>query len=745
MKVMTLRRPLFCIFFVCSVLLGCQTDIREPEVSLEAYRTAPGFELQLVASEPLVDAPITIDFDNRGRIWVMEMRGFMPNVEGSGEDAPNGRIKILEDRDNDGVADYAKIFLDSLILPRAMSLVYGGLLYAEPPNLWFVEIDGDKPGKRTLVDSLYAPVGNVEHMPNGLLMNIDNWIYNSNSHFRYQRVNGEWKKEPTTYRGQWGISKDNWGRLYYNNNTTQLIGDYVLPNTIIRNPYFRPEEAVNRKLTEDQRVFPLHSTTVNRGYDTGILDEEGKLVNFTAACSPLIYRGGYFPSDFNQNAFVCEPAANLIKRNILTFEDTRTAGQRAYANEEFVASTDEGFRPVKVVDGPDGALYIVDMHRGVLQHRADITPYYEESIVSKKLDTIVGMGRILRVVYSAKSPSKPPRLEQASADELVKMLTSENGWTRDRAQQLLIDREAHSSAPDLETLALNAADEVAALHALHTLSGLNRLSFDFLHQVASTGTAMMKAHALVLMESFAGTDNVERMSALVDQLMVRHDGTVDLYIALSLDSWIDVSPETFLPRLLAVSERYPEKVIYQEAVVSSLNGFDNLTELNGNAAGTTFQELLATTVRNMENERKNPIYVRVSVPEQGRKKGFTMFRTLCASCHGFGGDGIANLAPPLKDSEYVTGPVERLALIILKGMEGPLHVNGRRYEMNAAMPAFEHNLTDQEIVDIIEYLRNAFFLKPQFTPREINAEVVGKLRAEYEGIVTEERLNQIFP
>src|SRR5690606_26949709 len=185
-------------------------------------------------------------------------------------------------------------------------------------------------------------------MPNGLLMNIDNWIYNSNSNFRYQRQGNQWKKEPTTYRGQWGIDKDNWGRLYYNNNTTQLIGDYVLPNLVMRNPYFEPQEAVNRILTEDQRVFPLHSTTVNRGYDDGILDEQGRLVNFTAACSPLVYKGDYFPAEFDQNVFVCEPAANLIKRNVLSFEAVRTTAKRAYEGEEFIASTDEAFRPVKL-------------------------------------------------------------------------------------------------------------------------------------------------------------------------------------------------------------------------------------------------------------------------------------------------------------------------------------------------------------------------------------------------------------
>lgn len=397
-----------CALLVCFVLTACKRDFREPVVSFDHYRIAEGFEMRLAASEPLIEAPVTMDFDNQGRMWVVEMRGFMPDVRGRGDEAPTGRITILEDLDEDGVADHARVFLDSLLLPRAIAHVYGGLLYVTPPNLWFVEIHNGAAGRRTLVDSAYAVGGNAEHQPNGLMMNIDNWIYNANSNFRYQLKDGKWIKEATSFRGQWGIAKDNWGRLYYNNNTTQLIGDYVLPNTIIRNPYLKPKAAINVKLLENQKVFPLHATTVNRGYDEGILDEKGRLVNFTAACSPLIYRGGHFPDSFDENAFVCEPAANLIKRNILTFEGVRTTAKQAYEDREFVASTDEAFRPVRLLDGPDGALYVVDMHRGVLQHRADITPYYEENVVAKKLDTILGMGRIIKIKYTKRPLQKVP-------------------------------------------------------------------------------------------------------------------------------------------------------------------------------------------------------------------------------------------------------------------------------------------------------------------------------------------------
>jgi hypothetical protein len=346
----------------------------QPKFSLENYKVEEGFELKLIASESLLKAPVSMDFDNKGRMWVVEMIGYMPNLEGIGEEIPNGRISILEDVNKDGVIDRSKVFLNKLVLPRGLAHVYGGLLYVDGPKLWFVEINNDKPGKKTLVDPVYAEGGNVEHSSNGLMMNIDNWIYNANYNFRYQLKNGKWVKEPTSNRGQWGITKDNFGRLYYNNNSTQLQGDFVLPNKVIRNRYFKPTIAENQRLTNN-KVFPIHQTSVNRGYQKGVLDEKGMLVDVTAACGPLVYRGGAFPETYNQNAFVCVPEANLIKRNILTFKSTQTAANQAVEKTEFIASTDEGFRPVNLFNGPDGAMYIVDMHRGIIQHKAYISQY----------------------------------------------------------------------------------------------------------------------------------------------------------------------------------------------------------------------------------------------------------------------------------------------------------------------------------------------------------------------------------
>ena len=167
-------------------------SVNKPQFSLADYQVEDGFSLKLIASESLLKAPVSMDFDNKGRIWVVEMIGYMPNLEGIGEEEPTGRISILEDLNKDGVADHAKVFLDKLVLPRALAHVYDGLLYVDGPKLWFVEIQNDKPGKKTLVDPVYAEGGNVEHSSNGLMMNIDNWIYNANYNFRYQLKNGKW-------------------------------------------------------------------------------------------------------------------------------------------------------------------------------------------------------------------------------------------------------------------------------------------------------------------------------------------------------------------------------------------------------------------------------------------------------------------------------------------------------------------------------------------------------------------------
>ncbi len=702
-----------------------------PAISFDQYTIADGFEIQLAAAEPLIEAPVAMDFDNQGRMWVVEMRGFMPNIAGTGEEVPNGRISIVEGFDRQGRARNAKVFLDSLVLPRAIALVYGGVLYAAPPNLWFVEINNDKPGKKVLVDSLYADeYSNPENQANGLLMNIDNWIYSAYSTTRYQLKDGKWIHEPTPFRGQFGITKDNAGRLSYSYNELQLAGDYVLPNASIGNRYIKPKETINKVFTTDQRVYPLHPTTVNRGYVKGILNKDSVLVKFTAACGPLIYRGDQFPAGYSENAFVCEPQANLVKRNILTFESLKTTAVQAWDDKEFIASTDEGFRPVNLLNGPDGAMYVVDMHRGVVQHKVSATPYYRNGIIGKQLDTLLNAGRILRVKYKNKELGRIPELNKASGTELVSLLKSPNGWIRDRAQQLLILKQQRSVVPELEQLAQSATDTIAAIHALHTLEGLGALPFELLGKVAASGAPMLSAHALVLLSQYDTTGYVEAMEKLAIDLSARNDTVIDLYLAASLGRWA-ASSETFLPLLAKLSRKYPESPVFQEAVISSLEGLEERFRTYALQPDTDeiIYALLDESGKNRREDKMHSIFVQRKIPIPGLQKGLVIFRSTCAGCHGPDGEGIQHVAPPLRGSEYVNGPNDRLGMLILNGLERPSATTGESRPFNGAMPKFRDIFSDEEIAGIIDYLHTSFVAAdptlsyglPRVRPEEIKA------------------------
>lgn len=723
-----------CIGFFYVTLLGialgmvsCSSSYDETSVAHIDYKIETGFELEVLAAEPLLRAPVAMSFDNSGRIWVVEMPGYMSNMEGFNEDQPNGSIKILEDLDKDGVMDHAKMFLDSLVLPRAISHVYGGLLYAEPPYLYFTEIKNDKPVNRVVVDSVYAAEGNPEHQPNGLVMNIDNWIYSAKSNFRYRRLNGIWLKEATTFRGQWGISKDNFGRLYYNNNGTQLIADYVLPNLMVRNEYFQPKSTVNQILTSDQRVYPVQPTLVNRGYVNGVLNSDSLLVNVSASCSPLVYRGGRFPLDYSQNVFVCIPEANLIKRNIVSFHGDSTSAKQAWEGKEFLTSLDEAFRPVGLYDGPDGAMYIVDMHKGVIQHQAYASPYYKEKVRTSRIDTLLNYGRILKV--SPSNIKKNALNVQLDEDQLLNSLSDNNGWIRDRAQQKLIDNQDFGLIPMLESIVLDEGKPLAQLHALYVLEGKDALSFAVLEKLVQSNNAELVAHALIQLENYASAVQGPNMLSLFKNLINRDDSLINLYLAGTIGVWAQYNEVDFFPLLLELLKSNANNPRINEAILSGLSkkeeaflGFLKSYDLESG----TIQKALEYVIANRIADDKNSIFTDMTLTEDNRTKGAKLFRQICAACHGINGRGINGLAPPLVKSEYVSDSAERLGLIILHGVVGPIHVNEELYEFNQSMPGLVANneLTDQDIAGIISYVTNAF----SNDPKGLSADKIKELR-----------------
>ena len=577
-------------YTVCllSLLLGLTTSLRNPlddgpspaktpAQEQATFQLEPGLTIQLVAAEPMVQDPVAMTFDASGRLWVVEMRGFMPTIDGEGEKQPVGRVSVLEDTNADGQMDRSTVYLDSLVMPRALALVPGGALLAENGALWLThdrngDLKADQKGgsSKTLIDKDYAGSTLPEHAGNGLWRSLDNHYYNAKSRFRYQLVNGVWQRDSTEFRGQWGMSHDDKGRLFYNYNWSQLHADLVPTNYFSRNNHHTATTGIDQGLTIDRRVYPIRpNPAVNRGYIPGTLDKDGRLQEFTAACSPFVYRGTALPTAYKGNVFVCEPAGNLIKRNVLTENGPLVTGSDPHPGSEFLASTDERFRPVSLASGPDGALYIADMYRGLIQHGAYITPYLKEQTLARKLVLPTNRGRIWRVVPQGWKAPKKPLLSAASAQELVGYLSSPDGWHRDMAQGLLIDRNDKGVGSALTSLALTGTNPLGRFHALWTLNGLRLHQPNVLLRLATDPDALVQTTVIRLLEPFALTDQTVRTK--LGQLLTKHAPSATPTLALQLALSAQVLDEAVAqPLLMTLARTYGTSPLLRDAVLSSL-------------------------------------------------------------------------------------------------------------------------------------------------------------------------------
>jgi mono/diheme cytochrome c family protein/glucose/arabinose dehydrogenase len=547
-----------------------QAPMLSAEEAIKTMKLAPGFRIEVVATEPLVEHPVAMSFDPQGRAWVAEMRSYMPNVEGTGETAPTGRISVLEDTDGDGRMDRSTIFMDNLVLPRAIACVRGGALVAVPPKLLFCrDTNGDgRSDEQTVVATDYGITGNPEHQPNGLMTGIDNWIYSANYDKRIRFVKNNFISEQVREFGQWGVSQDDWGRLFHNNNTDQLRGSIVPPHYVERNPHYRADGS-NEQIAKDQTVWPLHPTAVDRGYLENIMRPDGTLRNFTAACAPVIYRGGLFPAEFSGNAFVCEPAANLIKRDIISdLPDGTLSAKQAYAKSEFLASTYERFRPVNLNVGPDGALYVLDMHHGLLQHKTYLTTYCKDQYLARNLDKHLMTGRIYRIVPTNSKPTTRPNLAKATSAELVAALSNPNGWWRDMAQQLLVERQDFKTLPALRRAAVDT-NPIARLHALWTLEGMGVTDPKMLKVALADSEPKIRAAALRLCEAKLYSANRELVLPIVLGMKDDPHPVVRLQFALTVSPLGLPETDAALTRLLGTASDQP---YLRDAIISGIGG-----------------------------------------------------------------------------------------------------------------------------------------------------------------------------
>ena len=635
--------------------------------ALSTFKIAPGFNLELFAAEPMVVDPVCMAWDGNGRAWVVEMRGYMPDVAGTGESSLKvGKVVVLEDTNNDGKADKKTDYLDGLIMPRAIAMVQGGVLVAEPPNIWFCQdTDGDlKCDKKTRVAS-FARQGPVEHTDNGLVPCLDNWMYNAKSNKRFMFRDGKIITSTARFRGQWGICQDDYGRLYSTSNSRYLNSDWEM--------YHNPKGFANAavKTSDINSIRP--NPGINRGYKPEMLRKDGRLARITAISGPGVYRSVRYPEEYAGAAFIPEPAANALTSHLFKETDKglgasehKLFADKDFQKREFLCSTDERFRPVSVYSGPDGCIYIVDLYRGILQHKAYVTSFYlKPYILERKLEVPVGMGRIYRIVYTAKGRDKiQPRLLSASITELVKTLSHPNGWWRDTAQRLLVQRNNPKSVPLLKKAVAASENHLSRIHALWALEGMNALN------LATIERGLKDKH------------NKVQMTALVISGRLRATADQDKAIEA-----VQVLGTSKLEQLSSLSEQMVKRL--KGEIIAKSGGPPKIKKMPKGDHG------------------------------EAVRRGIEVYNILCITCHLADGKGADNLAPPLADSDWVTGSTERLIRIALHGVQGPIEVNGSRYRHPEIMPGLGLALKDQQIADVLTYIRTAWGSKSQVEEKDV--------------------------
>jgi len=560
-----------------------------PAEAMKKIVTPPGYRLELVASEPLIQDPILIDFDPDGRLWAIEMPGFMPDLPAASERNPTGRIVVLEDVDDDGKMDKRTVFLDGLVLPRALKVLDRGVLVGEPPNLWLArDTDGDlrADSKELVTDTYGQREAGPEHNANGLMWGLDNWMYTS-EHDSYLRLkNGRFEVRKTLPRGQWGLSMDDGGRIYRNTNEAPLFVDLVPARYFMRHPGLLRTRGAYESLNSDglNAVWPVRPTPgVNRGYQDGVLRPDGRLARFTAVSAPTVFRGDRLPPELYGNVFVVEPAGNLVSRLIVSDDGTGLKARKAYEGAEFLASSDERFRPVYLSSAPDGTLYVVDMYRGVIQHRIFVTEYLRDYILEHKLEEPNGRGRIYRVVHATTRPGRKPTLSTVPSKALVDVLAHPNGWWRDTAQRLLVERGDPAVVPALRQQAARAPHERTRLHALWTLDGLESVDVAIVTQALQDRSRDVRVSAIQLAERWLG-DAGGRVQAAVLKMTDDRDWAVRRQLAASFGEL----PQPLRERTLAtVLEQYGDDPVTVDAALSGLRGAEiGVLEslMQGNAA-----------------------------------------------------------------------------------------------------------------------------------------------------------------
>ncbi|HTL57810.1 MAG TPA: PVC-type heme-binding CxxCH protein [Candidatus Limnocylindrales bacterium] len=567
------------------VQLGGEAPPKTPAQALASFRLPPGFKIELVASEPLVLDPVAFDWTPDGKMWVVEMRDYPLGMDGKGK--PGGVVKVLEDTDGDGRYDKSTVFLEDLRFPNGLLPWRKGVLISAAPDIFYAE-DTDGDGKADIRQLLFTGFhqGNQQHRVNGFEYGLDNWIYAANGgsggtvhsvarnfdlnlrghDLRFKPDDSSMELVPGAT--QFGRHRDDWGNWFGNDNS-RWLWHYLIPEQYLaRNPHLAVN-SLTKLLPSDpepNRIFAISRPQRRFNWPTHLFE-------VTSACSATPYRDELFGPEFSSSVFICEPANNVVHREILepkgvSFDSHRAAGEKS---SEFLASTDNWFRPVMVKTGPDGALYIADMYRLIIEH-----PEYFPEELKHRPDLRAGddKGRIYRVYPANARPRKIPRLDQLSTGQLVAALESPNGWQRDTAQRLLVQSHDLATVKDLEHLVGQSPNPKTRLQALRTLDGLHALTAQLLVGAIKDSHYAVRREAVALSETKFG--QLPELDSRLLNLAEDADIRVRYQLAFSLGEWKGAAVGQALARL--AQKDWADEYMQTAVLSSAVRHIDTLLE-----------------------------------------------------------------------------------------------------------------------------------------------------------------------
>ena len=643
----------------------------------------PGYHLKPVMTEPDIMEPMQIAFDGDGRMFVLEMLSYMQDADAGGELDPISRITLHTDTNGDGVYDKTTVFVDHLSFPRFVMPFGANSILTMDSNsddvYQYTDTNSDGVAdKKTLFTSNFGRSGNVEHQQSTLRWGMDNWLYSTYNAFRVRWTPNGVLRETTGSNGaQWGVTQDNYGKMYFQGGASGLPGYFDFP--IHYGNITVPDRL------EPGLDIPWGSAGVGdyQGGITMVRQPDNTLARTTAGAGGEIYRGDRLPKDLIGDYLYGEVAARIVRRlrpvNTEGLNQLRNIYQIQHA--EFIRTTDPLFRPVYQLTGPDGTLYIVDPYRGIIQEGNWTRPgsYLRQKVDQYQMAKNIRHGRIWQLTYDGMEPDRTmPRMNEETAAQLVTHLSHPNGWWRDTAQQLLVLKQDKSVVPQLQDLVRSSTNLFGRFQALWTLEGLNALDAGLVRQVLSDPNPDVRIQGLRVTESLFRAGN-RTLEPEVRKLVTDSDTNVSIQAMLTAN-FLKLSD---VPGLVKSAQG-----------ASSAKGVkvvgDQIVSMAAEAAVRTRAAVSPEAAASIE-------------------RGRGIYGELCFTCHGTDGRGAPReggapgetMAPPLSGSPRVQGDRDYIIKAVMFGLTGPIDTRN----FSEVMVPMGSN-KDEWIADVASYVRS---------------------------------------